>query len=493
MYRKTLKTVIISTFLVVLSAIPAMSQQVADTDTLMKHVRNLASSQYEGRLAGTEGFDKASEYVYDALSRYGVKPYNDETFQYFNIECNVIENCTFNTYINAEDTRTVYVLGKDFSCAGMTGRGYADAQVVFCGYGIDHSVYNEYADVDAKGKIVVVLTGVPNYVPSNITKKYSTLRDKARVAQKHGALALVAINLSNTCRHDEVQGRVYSGEGPHLATFPILQTTKKTGNRLLADEKMPLNDAMAKMQETASPQSFLLTKRFEIDVNATYNPEGITQNIVGIYEPANSKFKKEFIVVGAHLDHVGLQGKTCLFPGADDNASGVAALLEVARMLQQSPVQPQRSIVFVVFSGAEQTHLGSQIFVSNFKPLRNIEAFINAECIGSGDSIAVMGNKRFPNIWNIAAEMDSIHTQSMVHGFKTLPKGDATAFLHVGIPSLVFSTYNGNKHAHVPSDIPENINRRILTQSTTLMYHTVMELAKGYYQGRSEDSKRIRF
>ena len=493
MYRKSLKTAIVFTILVATTSFTAMAQQVANTDTLMKHVRNLASSQYEGRLAGTDGFDRASEYVSEALSRYGIRPYHQGGHQYFQIECNVIENCTFNSYINAEDTRTVYVLGKDFACAGMTGRGYADAQVVFCGYGIDNAVYNEYANVDAKGKIVIVLTGVPNYVPSNITKKYATLRDKARIAQKHGALALVAINLSNTCRHDEVQGKVYSGEGPHLATFPILQATKKTGNRLLADEKMTLNDAMAKMQETASPQSFLLTKRFEIDVNATYNPEAITHNIVGIYEPAGSKLSKEYIVVGAHLDHVGLQGKTCLFPGADDNASGVAALLEVARMLQQSPEQPKRSIIFVVFSGAEQSHLGSQIFVSNFKPLRSIEAFINAECIGSGDSIAVMGNKRFPLIWNIASEMDSAHTQKMVRGFKTLPKGDATAFHHVGIPSLVFSTFNGNKHAHVPSDIPENVDRHILTETTTLMYHTVMELAKGYYQGRSEDSKRIRF
>lgn len=474
--------------------LPSLSHaQEACSDTLMKFVRTLASARYEGRLAGTEEYDDAANYVIETLSRYGVKPYQGEWLQPFTLESNKIENCTFTTYINDFDTRSVYVIGKDFACAGMTGRGYVDAQVVFCGYGIESPEYNDYVGVDARGKVVMCLTGVPNFLPSSETDRYATLRDKARAAQRHGALALVVVNMSKTCSANEVQGRVYSGELPHLPTFPILQTTYSAGERLLMDERMPLKETLEKINFLHKPQSYLLTKKFEIDVNATYHPKAKTANIVGIIEGEDPKLRNEYVVLSAHLDHVGLQGRTCLFPGANDGASGVAALMETARMIQATDNKPQRSVVIAIFSGSEQQHRGSELFVKRFKPLKNIEAVIDVECIGDGDSLAAMGNMRFPLIWQVVNEQDSAHTRMMVHGYRTKPKGEATAFANIGIPSVVISHYNGGNHDHVPSDIPENINRRLIANGTTLTYHTMMELCKGWYQGRSQDSRRVQY
>lgn len=470
-----------------------VSAQQVSIDTVMNHLREIASSRYEGRLAGTEGYMEAAQYVVECLARYGVQPLEDDWSQMFEIECNEIENCTFNTYVNQSDIRTPYVLGNDFVCAGMTGRGYADAPVVFVGYGIDAPSFNEYADVDAQGKIVLLLTGVPSFLPSSTTDKYLTLRDKARVAKKHGACAVVAINMSENCSPNEVQGKIYSGALPHLATFPIIQPHKGCGSVLLADEKMTLSDAVNKINESHNPQSFHLRKRFEIDVNAKYHPKALTGNVVGIYPGANSKLKDEYVVVGAHLDHLGMQGRTCHFPGANDNASGVAAMLEVARMLQLAEEQPERSVVFVAFSGAESQHLGSQIFISNFPKLKRIEAFVNAESIGCGDSILALGDNQFPILWNLTREQDSIWTNKLAAPYKTNVKGDAMAFAQIGIPSVVICALNGDKHPHQPSDIPENINREFLKNATTLLFQTVYEISFGRYQGRTSASRKVMF
>lgn len=481
------------TLLAFLSAGELMAQE-ASLDTLLSHIRELSSSKYEGRLSGTDEYMMAADYVTEALERYGVKPYKGEWAQYFETECNKIENCSFNSYVNANDTRQVYVLGRDFCCSGMTGRGYADAPVVFCGYGIDNGAFNEYANVDAKGKVVMVLSGVPSFLPSAVTDKYVQLRDKARVARNHGACALVVVNMSPSCSPYEVQGAVYSGALPHLATFPMIQPTRDCGDRLLQNEAMTLEEVVRKIDDTHQPQSFHLRKKFEIDVNAKYHPAALTTNVVGIYPGSDPKMANEYVVVGASLDNVGMQGTTCLFPGADGNASGVAALLETARMLQYSEDQPSRSIVFVLFADGEQQHLGSQIFVSNFTPLKRIEAFVDVTTVGCGDSIMVSGNKKYPQLWSVAKRVDTTYcTNDVAVGMKTLPKGNAVAFDHVGIPSINVTSYKGKRFNHVPSDIVENIDRRFIVKATQLLYETVLDLSFGEYQGRSNASKRVRF
>ena len=134
------KVIVLAFCMALLSPLRVAAQE-ASLDSLLNFVRDLSNSRFEGRLAGTDGFLDAADYVVNALQRFGVQPYKGEWAQYFETECNKIENCTFNSYINPND-RQIYVLGRDFSCVGMSGRGYADAPVVFCGYGIDHPSFN---------------------------------------------------------------------------------------------------------------------------------------------------------------------------------------------------------------------------------------------------------------------------------------------------------------------------------------------------------------
>ena len=461
-----------------------------NTDSIMKHIVELSADTYQGRLAGTVGHERAMAYAERVLETYGLEVSEQE----FPIECNEIENCKFNIYTPGSKERRYFTLGNEFCCAGMTGRGYVDAQMVFVGYGVDNPVFDEYKGVDAQGKIAVVLTGLPEWLPASVGSAYQTLRDKARTAERHGAIGLLAINVSPSCLSYEAQARIYIGELPHLATFPILQLTMDCGRELLTTEAVDLDAAMQKLgaQQTCS---FALLKKAEVDINARYRSQARTANVLARLEGSDRALRGEIIVVGASLDGAGLQGETTLFPGADINASGVAAVLEVARCMSHAGYRPKRSVLFVLFSGGEQQYLGSREFLARYPKLSRVEAFVNVQNIGCGDSLTVLGDNRYPTLWEIAHSHDTAADRGFMarSDEKTNPRGDARAFDRRRIPSIVITTHNGLQHNHVSSDIWENIDRSILNKATQLLLETSAELADGRYQGRSPKSKGNRY
>ena len=510
---KNTKLTLLAALAVMLSA-PVAEAQKRDTipmptvniDSVMKHIIELSSDTYEGRLAGSQGHERAMRYAERMLATYGAQPVKEEFGRRhadkarpwqepFTLECNEVENAKFNTYVPGSKEKRVYTLGNEFCCAGMTGRGYVDAQMVFCGYGIDNALFDEYQFVDAKGKIAVVLTGQPqgHRMPERVAALYTSLRDKARAAERHGAIGMLVINTSRTCESFEPQGRVYCGELPHMPTFPVLQLTLDCGREIFHGEAMELDNAIAAI-DSGSVSSFALLKKAEVDINARYRPQAPTANVVGILEGNDPQLKREIIVVGASIDGLGMQGETCLFPSADINASGVAAVLEVARLLSNPDYRPHRSVAFVLFSGSEQQYLGSRQFVADFPKLRQVEAFVGAQNIGSGDSLVVLGGGRFPSLYDLAWNRDTAHYRQHIvrDGKKSLARGDARAFEAIGVPSLMITTLNGMHHNHTTTDIWENIDTRILGIATTLLVETVAEIGEGLYQGRSPQSRALR-
>ena len=494
MLKKHLTIIAAGLFLATL-ALPAQAQEVkrddmpmptVNQDTLMKFVKELSSETYQGRLAGTEGYNRAARYAKNVLKTYGLEQIDEMPFA---VECNEVENAKFNVYRHGDKERRVFTLGNEFCCAGVTGRGYVDAQMVFCGYGIDDKDFDEYKYVDVKGKIAIVLTGVPEWLglPQSVASHYTTLRDKARTAEKHGAIGMLAVNVSPTCPSYEVQARTYCGELPHLGTFPMLQITLDCAREIMADQVKPLDSAIAYMQRDREVQSFSLVKWAEIDVNAIYNPTARTTNVYGLLRGSDKYMAEEYIVIGASLDGSGMQGETCLFPGADINASGVAAVLETARLLSKADYRPRRSVLFVLFSGGEQQFAGSRRFVELYPKLGKAEAFVNVQNIGYGDSVTVLGGVKYPTLEGIVFDRDTVTGRLNVvrNGEPQGVRGDARAFDAAKIPSVVITTTRGMHHNHTTTDVWENIDRRILTISSQLVTETVAELGDGLYQGRN--------
>lgn len=494
MDKKHLTTIVAGLFLATMM-LPARAQETkrdevpmptVHQDSLMKHVTELSSETYQGRLAGTEGYNRAVRYVQRVLKTYGLEQMGEIPFT---VECNEVENAKFNVYRPGDKEPRVFTLGNEFCCAGVTGRGYVDAQMVFCGFGIDEKDFNEYKYVDVKGKIAIVLTGVPEWMrlPQAAASQYTTLRDKARTAEKHGAIGLLAVNVSTSCPPYEPQARTYCGELPHLGTFPILQITLDCAREIMADQVTPLDSALARMQRDGTVQSFSLVKKAEIDVNARYNPAARTTNVMGLLRGTDKYLSREYIVIGASLDGSGMQGETCLFPGADINASGVAAVLETARLLSKAEYRPRRSVLFVIFSGSEQQFAGSRNFVEMYPQLDKAEAFINVQNIGYGDSVAVLGGTKYPTLESIVLDRDTVTGRlNVAHsGEPQGVRGDARAFDAAKIPSVVITTTRGMHHNHTTTDVWENIDRRILTICSQLVTETVAELGEGLYQGRN--------
>jgi Zn-dependent M28 family amino/carboxypeptidase len=220
-----------------------------------------------------------------------------------------------------------------------------------------------------------------------------------------------------------------------------------------------------------------------MEVHAEHTAEQPTMNIVGLLEGGDGSRGKEYLVIGAHLDHVGSQGNVIYAPGANDNASGSAAVLQMARAFISSGAKPKRPIIFVLFASEEIGLAGASHFVDHPPiPLENITAMLNLDCIGFGDSIQVGNGKSSPRLWDIARRLDSASTKMMVERTWNGGGADAGPFHGKGIPALYFVSTNSYKHLHYITDTPETLNPPLFEAITRLAYITAYNIAGGEYE-----------
>ena len=452
-------------------------------ENLINNVRILALPEFDGRLSGSEGYNKAAQFAANKFSELGLKPAGDEKyFQYLNVEYNKIESpAIFKTLVD-EDTVTGEI-GKDFVLRGFTGSNDFTLPVVFCGYGISRPDlnYDDYAEVNVKNKTVMVFKQNPKW--KNNDKDWGTNypREKSLVAKKHGAKGILFVSLPNDEKPQPLIGSVMHGEGEQPTDFPQLQISFQAANELLKLTGFTISDVQTKIDEKKKPLSMNLATKAHIEVNASYEKNARTMNVVAMLEGKDEKLKEEYVIIGAHLDHVGSQAGL-LFPGANDNASGSAAVLEIAEAFVKGGVEPKRSIIFVLFASEEQGLNGSKYFVERWKKgYDKIAAMINLDCVGYGDSIQVGNGKSAPNLWEIANEIDKTSFNSMVERTWNGGGADATPFHEKGVPCLYFVTTNGYDHLHLPSDKVETLNPVLFEKVVKLAHLTALEVVNGNY------------
>ena len=452
-------------------------------EDLIKNVRILTSSEFDGRLPGSEGYNKAAQFVADKFSELGLRPAGDEKyFQYFNVEYNKIESpAIFKTIVDGDTVNGE--IGKDFVLRGFTGSNKFTLPVVFCGYGLSRPDlnYDDYAGINVKNKIVIVFKQNPKW--KNNDKDWGTNypREKSLVAKKHGAKGILFISLPNDEKPQPLIGSVMHGEGDQPTDFPQLHISLDAANKLLSRTGFSISDIQTKIDEKKKPLSMNLATKAQVEVTAIYEKNAKTMNIVAMIEGSDPKLKNEFVVIGAHLDHVGSQAGL-LFPGANDNASGSAGVLEIADAFVKGGIQPKRSVVFVLFASEEQGLNGSKHFVESWKNgYDKIIAMINLDCIGYGDSIQVGNGKSAPKLWEIANQIDETSFNSMVDRTWSGGGADATPFFEKDIPCLYFVTTNSYDHLHLPSDKVETLNPILFEKVVKLAHLTALEIVNGNY------------
>jgi aminopeptidase YwaD len=453
-------------------------------DDLIKNVRILTSPDFDGRLPGSNGYISAAKFAADKFYEHGLWYAGDEQFfQYLNVEYNKIESpAVFKTIVDGDTVNSE--LGKDFVLRGFTGSNSFTLPVVFCGYGISRPDlhYDDYAGINVKNKIVMVFKQNPKW--KNDDKDWGTNypREKSLVAKKHGAKGILFLSLPNDEKPQPLIGSVMHGEGEQPIDFPQLHISLEAANKLLSKTGFTISDCQTKIDEKKKPLSMNLTTKAQIEVNAVYEKDARTMNVVAMIEGKDEKLKEEYVIIGAHLDHVGSQAGL-LFPGANDNASGSAAVLEIAEAFIKGGVEPKRSVLFVLFASEEQGLFGAKHFVESWKKgYDRIAAMINLDCVGHGDSIQVGNGLSAPILWEIANQTDETSFNSMVDRTWSGGGADATPFHEKGVPCLYFVTTNSYDHLHLPTDKVETLNPVLFEKAVRLAHLTALEIANGNYQ-----------
>jgi len=455
-----------------------------DTASLMQSVRFLSTDSLLGRLPGSIGYNIAANWAASKLTE--LKPFgNSGYFQEFNIEYNEIKGPISFVVIENNQKKHDFILGEDFVCRGFTGSGKVYAPIVFCGYGLSLPAfgYDDYASVNVKGKIVLIFKQNPSWQITGIDWPELSIRSKSRTAFEHGAIAVLFVPLPNTHNPQKPIGSMMDGGGENLSNIPQLQISVQSADIILNDQKSSLSSLQKQIDSTEVPNSIELTNTAFIEVHADYYKEKPTMNVIALLEGSDPILKNEYFIIGAHLDHVGSQAGKIIFPGANDNASGSAALLQISLAYIKGKLKPKRSIIFALFA-CEEHHLdGSKYLAEHLNiPTEKITAMLNLDCIAFGDSIQIGGGKSAPLLYHISHQLDSSYTKMLTS--KTWYGGgaDAQPFFDKGIPTLYFASLNSYTHLHLLTDKPETLNKLLFQKITQLAFLTSWEIANGNYQ-----------
>jgi aminopeptidase YwaD len=432
-----------SVILIIALVASAFAQQTStqvspSVERLRAHINYLASDKLEGRRTGSEGANLAAEYIAKEFSRYGLQ----RSIGYDTPGMSILEADSPNRYLqkfpyvagvelgksntlrlspqvptppndraSAITEPLDFTVGEDWMPLGFSSTNLIkDAPVTVVGFGITASElkYDDYAGAKVNGGIAIALSGSPDGDnPHGEFARYEDARWKAIAARNAGAVALLIVAREPNFKEDWLSRLRYDNSAGQVG-LPVAVISRETAERMLRGggapisiwdlEKQLLNirATTVKSASTGEPtgpvqislrlQSVTLTLQSDIS-----RREVPAANVVGIVNGSDPVLKNEIIVIGAHYDHLGRGGEGSLAPregdihhGADDNASGTAGLLELARIFASSDMpRPRRTIVFIAFSGEEEGLLGSNYYVNHpLKPLDNTVLMINMDMIG---------------------------------------------------------------------------------------------------------------
>jgi hypothetical protein len=452
---------------------------------LMETVEYLASPGLRGRLAGSPGYLEAAGEMADRFRRLGLKPGGDDGFfQKLDVEYNEIVEARLGL-MEADGSTSWFQLGPDFVCRGLTGSGDLTAPVVFAGYGLSQpdKGYDDYAGIDVRGKIVLAFKEPPPFQVDSTGWGDATLpRPKGLTAAKHGAVALLIVPLPNRPRPQKPIASMLEGEGRQDERFPRMQVSVEVAEALARSAGVDLRETEARIDSTKAPGSVGLEVVVRLIVKANYHAKQPSVNVVGILPGSGPERAGESVVIGAHLDHVGSQGGELYFPGANDNASGSAAVMAIAEAFAESGERPERSVIFALFSSEEAGLFGSKRFVAAPPlPRDSILAYLNLDCVGYGDSIEVGGGKTNPRLWEMARAIDRGEAKLTIDETSEGGGADAEPFAEIKIPTLYFASKFSYTHIHLPSDTPATLNPPLLEAVARLAGRTAWEVVRGGY------------
>ena len=458
----------------VAASISSTAIGTADPQRYLNDIRNLSAPAMEGRGAGTKGIARAAHLIASRYKSLGLKPAGTNSyFQPFTVTTGARIKGNNHLTVETGTAKRELKVNQDYVPFSFSASGSVSGPLVFGGYGAsaDEFKYDDYGDLDVKDKIVVLL----RYEPEGFAAKsghagltqHSQLVTKAINARNHGAKAVVLLNGKLADGEEDLLTRFGSVSGPEDAGIVFIQVRNAVVESWLQAAGKSLSEVQKQINTTTKPDSFALPENLRISVKVGIQSTRATVNNVLAYLPGKTD-EDEYVIVGAHYDHLGRGNVDSLapsqigqiHPGADDNASGTAGVLELARLFAPRQGQLQRGILFASFAGEELGLLGSAHWVKEpTLPLDKCVAMLNMDMIGRiKDKKVFIGGvgtgSTFKPLLEQAGSKSDLKLEYSASGFAA---SDHTSFVTKKIPVLFF--FSGlHSDYHKPSDTWDKIN-----------------------------------
>lgn len=482
--------------LIIFVTLQALSySQVIDSPEITKeeiyeHIKYLASDELEGRFTGTEQCRKAAEYIAKEFEKSGLQPaFNGSYFQEFPFISEIKLGNNSCEFVNGE--KILLKINDDFTPLPFSDNLDIEGKVVFAGFGISskENNYDDYEGIDVKNKIVIVFRNHPDLnTPHSPLEQFAGLRFKATVARDKGAAGIIFVNTSDKKDDDKLFKLEYDGAAK-IKGISVIQIKRDVFQKLLSNLKLDAEELEKQIIENRKPNSFQLNNSAKIKTEVI-EVESISWNVGGLLKGTDQKLSDEYLVIGAHFDHLGwgkqnslYQGEPMIHNGADDNASGTAGVLELAEKFASEKANLKRSILFFAFSGEELGLLGSSYLVNHFPiPIEKVVSMINMDMIGrlKDSSLIVYGTGTSTNWKNMLNEKNSFGFK-LTFNDEGFGPSDHSSFYGKKIPVLFFFT---GTHAdyHKPSDDYDKINSDGAEKVLTYIYSVAKEIINSDYK-----------
>ena len=503
-----------------------------DGNVIKGYIEYMSSDDKQGRKSLTPGYEKVAEWAAVKFKEWGLKPAGDNGT--FLQDVPIQGGFTWTTGIPelTVDGRAFYLKDSDFTLASSSTHGtQASGEIVFVGYGISAPAkgLDEYTGVDVKGKIVIAFKGSPKDVPpargmfgavvsepKDVEPWTDESKDQAKIktAYEKGAAAVLLFapeklspapasgpgQLMTQAQLIAMLGGGGPAGEPLTFTRPFLvvsDVNERVFRHLMyRDPQESSRGFVARMDEwrrdirDKKPHSVATGVKGSVKgyTTATVYSEklknNISHNVIGKVEGTDPKLKAQVIVIGGHLDHVGMTNGV-VFNGADDDASGSATTMEMARLFaaNAATIKPKRTLYFALWCGEELGLVGSEYWVKNPTDgvkIENVVANFNNDMVGLGDRIGAPGGLNFPTIWDVIMRNQEPDVVKNLETATAGPGGsDYAAFIEQGIEAIALMTAGGIGHPdyHDSGDDTAKIDAEMLRKNGQFVLQGAINVA----------------
>ena len=434
-------------------------------DELVILTSYLASDRLAGRETGSAGDSLAERYIRKAFQKAGLKPFTADGFQRFEVPFSAEAGPSNSLTVNGRKFETPV----DFTPLALTSNSSLKAEVTFAGYGFrienDSMKWNDYSGLDVTGKWILVLRGYPESNPkASDYQSFSSDRMKVLTAKDLGALGVLIVAGEGWDSADNLDK---PAKGESTSGIPVLNIKRAVADSILQSSGTNLKELETLINGDLLPHSF--STGSIVDATAEVLARNVSTANVAMVLPGKG-INKEYVIVGAHFDHLGMGGPGSssraldtvgVHHGADDNASGVALMIEIAEKLAAENTGHQRSIIFVAFTGEEMGLLGSKYFVENMGiDPKSVNLMVNLDMVGrmkEGNGVQVGGVGTAAGLRDTVFAYADTTQLSLSFTEEGYGPSDHSSFYGKEIPVL-FITTGAHLDYHTPDDTSDKLN-----------------------------------